>query len=190
MKYKILILADVRGWAYHRRAQALKKYTPADFNVTVGYTSDYSPKKGMACIAKEWSEYDLIFQIDYMSHWVGGIFDQFDTDENGIWTQAELNAAGFSYFSGDDGGQQASGDVDASQVASDHSPVVVDFVLPGSEGIPGDLDGDGDVDHGDLGILLADWGCTGGNCPGDCDGDGDTDHADLGVLLANFGTGT
>lgn len=120
----------------------------------------------------------------------GEIFDQFDTDDNGIWTQDELNAAGFSYFSGDDGGQQASGDVDASQVASDHSPVVVDFVLPGSEGIPGDLDGDDDVDQGDLGILLADWGCTGGNCPGDCDGDGDTDQADLGVLLANFGTGT
>jgi hypothetical protein len=120
----------------------------------------------------------------------GAIFDQFDTDQNGIWTQSELNAAGFSYFSGDDGGQQASGDVDASQVASDHSPVVVDFVLPGSEDIPGDLDGDGDVDHADLGILLADWGCTGGNCSGDCDGDGDTDHADLGILLANFGTGT
>jgi len=127
--------------------------------------------------------YDYILASD-------AIFDQFDTDDNGIWTQSELNAAGFSYFSGDDGGQQASGDIDASQVASDHSPVVVDFVLPGSEGIPGDLDGDGDVDHADLGILLADWGCTGGNCSGDCDGDGDTDQADLGILLANFGTGT
>jgi hypothetical protein len=52
---------------------------------------------------------------------------------------------------------------------------------------PGDLDCDGDVDQGDLGILLADWGCTGGDCPGDCDGDGDTDQADLGVLLAHWG---
>ena len=25
---------------------------------------------------------------------------------------------------------------------------------------PGDLDGDGDTDHADLGILLADWGCA------------------------------
>ncbi|HUU95363.1 MAG TPA: S8 family serine peptidase [Phycisphaerae bacterium] len=56
--------------------------------------------------------------------------------------------------------------------------------------IPGDLDGDGDVDHADLGILLSDWGCDSGNCPGDCDGDGDTDHADLGILLANWGYGT
>ncbi len=50
-------------------------------------------------------------------------------------------------------------------------------------------DGDGDTDQADLGILLADWGCTGGDCPGDCDGDGDTDHADLGILLAHWGEG-
>jgi hypothetical protein len=54
---------------------------------------------------------------------------------------------------------------------------------------PGDLDGDGCVDQADLGILLADWGCTGGNCPGDCDNDGDTDQADLGILLAHWGEG-
>jgi hypothetical protein len=53
---------------------------------------------------------------------------------------------------------------------------------------PGDLNGDGQVDLADLGILLADFGCTApGPCPGDIDGDGDTDLADLGILLANFG---
>ena len=56
-------------------------------------------------------------------------------------------------------------------------------------GQEGDLNGDGCVDQVDLGILLADWGCTGGDCPGDCDGDGDTDHSDLGVLLAHWGEG-
>jgi len=55
--------------------------------------------------------------------------------------------------------------------------------------ICGDLNHDGCVGHADLGILLADWGCTGGDCPGDCDGDGDTDHADLGILLAHWGEG-
>jgi len=54
----------------------------------------------------------------------------------------------------------------------------------------GDLDGDDDTDHSDLGILLADWGCTGGDCPGDLDDDGDTDHSDLGILLADWGCGT
>ena len=57
------------------------------------------------------------------------------------------------------------------------------------DAVPGDLNGDGCVDQSDLGILLADWGCTGGNCPGDCDGDGDTDQADLGILLAHWGDG-
>ena len=50
-----------------------------------------------------------------------------------------------------------------------------------------DLDGSGTVDLGDLGMLLADFGCTGGNCSGDIDCDDDTDLADLGILLANFG---
>lgn len=54
----------------------------------------------------------------------------------------------------------------------------------------GDLDGDCDSDQADLGILLTDWGCTGGECPGDLDGDGDTDQADLGVLLPDWGCGT
>ncbi len=52
-----------------------------------------------------------------------------------------------------------------------------------------DLDGDGRVGQSDLGILLADWGCSGGDCPGDCDGDGDTDESDLGLLLAEWGCG-
>jgi hypothetical protein len=59
----------------------------------------------------------------------------------------------------------------------------------GTHPIAGDLDGDGCVDQTDLGILLADWGCTGGDCPGDCDDDGDTDQADLGILLAHWGEG-
>jgi len=53
----------------------------------------------------------------------------------------------------------------------------------------GDLNLDGCVDHTDLGILLGDWGCSGGDCVGDCDGDGDTDHEDLAILLAHWGEG-
>jgi len=43
------------------------------------------------------------------------------------------------------------------------------------------------VDLADLAILLASYGCTGGNCPGDVDGDGDVDLEDLTLLLANYG---
>jgi parallel beta-helix repeat protein len=49
---------------------------------------------------------------------------------------------------------------------------------------PGDLDGDGDTDQSDLGILLGSYGIDGG---GDLDGDGDTDQSDLGILLADYG---
>ncbi len=50
-----------------------------------------------------------------------------------------------------------------------------------------DLDGDGDTDQADLGILLAAYDKTDA---GDLDSDGDTDQADLGALLANYGCGT
>jgi hypothetical protein len=57
---------------------------------------------------------------------------------------------------------------------------------------PGDVDGDGDTDHADLGILLAGWGChdTANGCAGDLNGDDKTDQADLGILLSDWGCGT
>ena len=62
------------------------------------------------------------------------------------------------------------------------------FDVGGSE-CAGDLDGDGDTDQADLGILLSDWGCDDpvNGCAGDLDDDDDTDQADLGVLLADWG---
>ncbi len=60
------------------------------------------------------------------------------------------------------------------------------------ESIPGDVDGDGDVDQADLGLLLAAYGaCVGDpnwNSDADFDASGCVDQADLGVLLSNYGT--
>jgi hypothetical protein len=53
--------------------------------------------------------------------------------------------------------------------------------------MPGDLNGDGDVDLVDLAVLLGAYHETD---EGDVDGDGDTDVADLAALLANYGFGT
>ena len=75
-------------------------------------------------------------------------------------------------------------------LSDDFSPLVIDYLYAHPKPGPlGDLNGDGCVDQADLGILLADWQCTGGECPGDCDGDGDTDQSDLGILLAHWGEG-
>jgi hypothetical protein len=61
-------------------------------------------------------------------------------------------------------------------------------------GCEGDVDGDGDVDHSDLGELLAAYcsqpGDPNWNEDADFDGDGHVGHSDLGVLLANWGCGT
>jgi len=48
----------------------------------------------------------------------------------------------------------------------------------------GDLTGDGLVDAGDIGLLLAEWG----EVTGDLNGDSFTDGADLAFILSNWGT--
>ena len=70
---------------------------------------------------------------------------------------------------------------DAESVWSD--PLSVHVV------IPGDLDGDGDVDLADLAQLLANYGTTSGATyeMGDIDGDGDVDLSDLAALLGHYG---
>ncbi|MBU0617297.1 MAG: hypothetical protein KKI02_06255 [Planctomycetes bacterium] len=62
------------------------------------------------------------------------------------------------------------------------------------EGIPGDVDGDGDVDLADLAALLGAYGTSVGdpdyNPDADIDEDGDVDLSDLAELLGHYGEGT
>jgi hypothetical protein len=59
-------------------------------------------------------------------------------------------------------------------------------VLPGADvPCPADLNGDGIVNGGDLGLLLAAWGTA--DEIADIDGSGDVNGADLGLLLAAWG---
>ena len=58
---------------------------------------------------------------------------------------------------------------------------VIDFATRGSCGPDPDLNGDGAVNGGDLGLLLSAWGQS---SPGDLDGNGSVGGGDLGLLLA------
>ncbi len=57
--------------------------------------------------------------------------------------------------------------------------------------VPGDVNGDGEVNQSDLGLLLAAYGSQQGdahwNPDADLDGDGMVGQTDLGLLLANYG---
>ena len=50
----------------------------------------------------------------------------------------------------------------------------------------GDLDGSGEVDSGDVGIVLLDCG-PGDGCPSDLDGSGEVDSGDVGLVLLSSG---
>ncbi|MCK4873880.1 MAG: hypothetical protein KAS72_14260 [Phycisphaerales bacterium] len=78
----------------------------------------------------------------------------------------------------------ASDEGDGSIVEAVIDDFVVISILECEETCPGDLNGDGQRDQADLGILLASYEIDDG---GDIDGDGDTDQADLGILLSVYG---
>lgn len=59
MRYKILIIYDVSGWAYHRRATALKKYAPEDFDVEI--CNSHEGRRANL------GNYQLVFNLDYMT---------------------------------------------------------------------------------------------------------------------------
>lgn len=63
---------------------------------------------------------------------------------------------------------------------------LVERSCPDDADCPEDLNGDGKVDGGDIGLLLAAWGTATGSSA-DLDGDGIVSGADLGLLLAAWG---
>ncbi len=76
-------------------------------------------------------------------------------------------------------------DLAASVTRPDNVDVVA--IIPGrapTAGPRADLDGNGLVDGGDLGQLLAAWGTSDGTA--DLDGNGTVDGADLGILLSSW----
>ena len=113
----------------------------------------------------------------------------FDANMSGSLSQDEVNAMGFVYFSGDDGGMQSSGDQFSTSSASDHRPVVFDLKLETvANPCPGDANSSSTVDFSDLNLLLSSFGDRGPfDLPADFNYDRVVNFSDLNVLLASFG---
>ena len=73
-----------------------------------------------------------------------------------------------------------------TSIDSDQTIDLVIVATGGQAGIPGDLNGDGQVNFTDLLILLTAWGPCPPPCDADLSGDGIVDFADLLILLSNW----
>ncbi|MCK4872286.1 MAG: right-handed parallel beta-helix repeat-containing protein [Phycisphaerales bacterium] len=106
--------------------------------------------------------------------------DTFDVDDDGDETEPlPFDLDGNARFVDDPG---------TADTGNGAAPIVDmgAYEFQGASPCAGDLDGDGDTDQADLGILLGSYGLDDG---GDLDGDGDTDQNDLGILLADWDCG-
>jgi len=130
---------------------------------------------------------------DSMAYWAGGtnpgtLYDTLELGLSADWTTVTVNftwngAEDYMHVMFRSSGEWASGQGDTG----------LDNVLleESGTGVPGDTDGDGDVDLDDLFAVRNNFGTTTGGtlAGGDTDGDGDVDLDDLFTVRNNFGTG-
>jgi len=151
----------------------------------------------MPYVKGEWAEIRVDIFLDPEDDWTQVYYNDTLLDSDDLADHPVLGG-GYSWTKGifgqDTDGQLNIGAVDLWANAS--SSVYYDDMSlePRAADCPGDVDGDGDTDHSDLGALLAAW-CTHEGDPNwnpnaDLDGDGHVGHTDLGTLLADWGCGT
>lgn len=120
----------------------------------------------------------------------------YDTNLNGSLSQDEINAAGFVYYSNEDGGLRSNGNASATSLASDHRPIVVDLRLTRTPGfpfyVPADANEDGSVSIEDLYRWEQDFVLTAPPLPSpaaDIDGDRNIDPEDRASLRGTLRAG-
>jgi len=123
---------------------------------------------------------------------------KFGIDANSPETSAGLDPAGawgYELLSGSDaidaGNPAASAALDIRGYSRDANPDIGAYEYGATGGVPGDTDGDGDVDLDDLFAVRNNFGTSSGAtlADGDTDGDGEVDVDNLFAVGNNFGTG-
>ncbi|MEP0845781.1 MAG: VCBS repeat-containing protein [Phycisphaerae bacterium] len=136
-------------------------------------------------LAVDMADFDGDGDVDVVSSSYGGEWRLYLNDGAGVLTFDQAFPA-----------TAASSCSIAADIDNDRDPdlILVDeqadeIIVLSNSGValPGDADGDCDVDLADLSALLTEFGCSGWNCAADIDDDGDTDLADLSALLTEFG---
>jgi hypothetical protein len=125
--------------------------------------------------------------IQYPGSWPIMIFQSEDRIQDDEWTNQSFDVASFmdgqpqvrliwGYWHVDsfDFCEYSGWNIDDIVVSAHRRPFMA----------PGDVNGDGEVNGEDLGLMLGDWGrCTSEECPADFNGDGVVDGVDLGIML-------
>lgn len=108
-----------------------------------------------------------------------------DIDQNGMLDEIDLQSFLLA-FEGENGDCDGDGTSDLEAIFFGAPDEDGDGVPDDCVACPGDFDGNGMVDGGDLGLMLVGWGrCPG--CSQDLNGDGTVDGADLGLMLVYWG---
>lgn len=119
--------------------------------------------------------------IDRIARWNGTVWEQVGAGANGATYRglAYDDGNGSAMFVG--GAYTTIGGVTANRISR--------FVACEDDGIPGDINGDGEVNVDDLLIVLNNWGECGdcGDCPADVTGDCHVNVDDLLIVLNSWG---
>jgi hypothetical protein len=107
-----------------------------------------------------------------------------DFNQDGLINMVDANAFMQAYEGAEGTGDcDNDGQIDLMEILLGALDADGDFIPDDCAGCQADLNGDGQRNGADLGILLAGWGTA----AADADGDGMTNGVDLGILLAGWG---
>ena len=106
------------------------------------------------------------------------------TDSPGVWVLAEFDLASIITPTTQMRLRFVVGDYNDGSVVEAGVDNLRIFGLECDDSIPGDLNGDGQVNGADVGIFLALWGTS--DPTADINGNGTVEGGDLGLLIANW----